>query len=106
MAFFAIVKKKERAVLLQYDEVYDEEGWRAIIKVWKVPASKTNSEGMDYSLSLISPDGERAVGYDNHWPKGHYRHFLGEEGPYTYKDVDTLIADFKADIAKIRRTKP
>ena len=30
----------------------------------------------------------------------------GEEGPYTYKDMDTLIADFKADIAKIRRTKP
>ena len=106
MAFSAIMGKKEKAILLQYDEVHDEEGWRTIIKVWKVPVSKTNPEGMDYSLSLISPDGERVVGYDNHWPKGHHRHVLEEEGSYAYKDVDTLIVDFKADIIRIRRTKP
>jgi Family of unknown function (DUF6516) len=45
------------------------------------------------------------VGYDNHWPKGHHRHFLGEEGSYAYTDVDTLIADFKADLARVRKRK-
>ncbi len=103
MAFNAIMAKKRRAVLLQYDEICDEKGWQVIIKVWKVPVSRTSPECMDYSLSLISPDGERVVRYDNHWPKGHHRHVLGEEGPYAYKDIETLIADFKADITKIRR---
>jgi len=31
---------------------------------------------------------------------------LEEEGPYAYKDIETLIADFKADITKIRRKMP
>jgi hypothetical protein len=105
MALAAIMGRKRRAVLLQYDEVRDEEGWRVIIKVWKVPASQTSPEGVDYSLSLLSPDEERVVGYDNHWPKGHHRHFLGEEGSYAYTDVDTLIADFKADLARVRKRK-
>jgi hypothetical protein len=105
MALIAIMAGKRRAVLLQHDEIYDEEGWRVVIKIWKVPASRTSPEGVDYSLSLISPSGERAVGYDNHWPKGHHRHVLEEEGPYAYEGIDSLIADFKADVAKVRRKK-
>jgi len=45
------------------------------------------------------------VGYDNHWPKGRHRHVLREEGPYAYQNVETLIADFRADIARVRRSK-
>jgi len=94
---------RRRAVLLQYDEVFDEEGWRMVVKIWKVPRSRTSPEGIDYSLALISPQGEPTVGYDNHWPKGHHRHVLGQEGPYSYRGIDRLIADFKADVSKIRR---
>ena len=43
------------------------------------------------------------MGYDNHWPKGHHRHVLGEEGPYTYRGIDRLIADFRADVSALRR---
>lgn len=74
-----------------------------IIKIWKVPVSRTSPEGIDYSLSLISPEGERVVGYDNHWPKGHHRHVLAEEGPYDYSSIDALVADFKTDIVMVRR---
>lgn len=102
MALIAIMAGKQRAVLLQYDEIYDEEGWRMVIKVWKVRPSQTSPEGVDYSLSLISPDEERVVGYDNHWPKGHHRHVLGEEGPYDYKGIEALITDFKADVARVK----
>jgi hypothetical protein len=52
-----------------------------VVKIWKVPRSRTSPEGIDYSLALISPQGERAVGYDNPWPKGRHRHVLGQEGP-------------------------
>ena len=86
MAFIAIMAGKRRAVLLQHDEIYDEEGWRMVVKIWKVARSRNSPDGIDYSLSLISPEGERVVGYDNHWPKGHHRHVLGEEGPYTYRE--------------------
>ena len=36
MAFIAIMAGKRRAVLLQHDEIYDEEGWRMVVKIWKV----------------------------------------------------------------------
>jgi len=55
MAFIAIMAGKERAVLLQHDEIYDEEGWRMVVKIWKVPRSRNSPDGIDYSLSLISP---------------------------------------------------
>ena len=103
MAFIAIMAGERRAVLLQHDEIYDEEGWRMVVKIWKVPRSQNSPDGIDYSLSLISPEGERVVGYDNHWPKGHHRHVLGEEGPYTYRSIDRLIADFRADVSALRR---
>ena len=74
-----------------------------VVKIWKVPRSRTSPEGIDYSLALISPVGERVVGYDNHWSKGHHRHVSGQEGPYSYRGIDRLIADFKADVSKIRR---
>ncbi|MEK7341829.1 MAG: DUF6516 family protein [Candidatus Binatota bacterium] len=105
MAFIAIMARKARATLLQHDDIYDEEGWRIIIKIWKVPASRTSPDGIDYSLSLLSPEGDRVVGYDNHWPKGHHRHVLAEEGPYTYSGIDALVADFKTDITMVRRRR-
>jgi hypothetical protein len=37
MAFIAIMADKPRTILLQHDEIYDEEGWRMVIKIWKVP---------------------------------------------------------------------
>jgi len=74
-----------------------------VVKIWKVPRSRNSPDGIDYSLSLISPEGERVVGYDNHWPKGHHRHVLGEEGPYTYRGIDRLIADSRADVSALRR---
>jgi len=103
MAFIAIMAGKRRAVLLQH--VFDEEGWRMVVKIWKVPKSQTSPEGIDYSLALISPEGERVVGYDNHWPKGHHRHVLGREGAYSYRGIDRLIADFKANVSMLRRSK-
>jgi hypothetical protein len=55
MAFMAIMAGKRRAVLLQHDEIYDEEGWRRS-SIWKVPASRNSPDGVDYSLSFISPE--------------------------------------------------
>lgn len=105
MALIAIMEEKPRATLIQHDDIYDEEGWRMVIKIWQVPVSRTSPDGIDYSLSLISPEGERVVGYDNHWPKGHHRHVLAEEGPYAYSGIDDLVADFKGAVLRVRRKR-
>jgi Family of unknown function (DUF6516) len=97
--------RKRKAVLVVHDEVWDEDGWRVIVKVWAVASSKTNPDGVDYSLVLLDPVGGRVVGYDNHWPKGHHRHVLGEENVYDYRGIDALIEDFRADIARVYRSK-
>lgn len=56
---------------------------------------------MRYRLSLISPIGERVVGYDNHHPKGDHRHYKGQEEGYAYKNPETLIRDFLEDVARV-----
>lgn len=56
---------------------------------------------MRYRLSLISPFGERVVGYDNHHPKGDHRHYKGQEEDYDYKNPETLIRDFLGDVERV-----
>ena len=43
------------------------------------------------------------VRYDNETGKGDHRHYNVREEPYPFKDVDTLVADFLADIARVRK---
>jgi hypothetical protein len=72
-----------------------------VIKIWKVPTSRNSPDGIDYSLSLISVEGKRVIGYDNHWPKGHHRH-VGR-GSVRLFGIDRLIADFRSDVAAVRK---
>jgi hypothetical protein len=43
------------------------------------------------------------VRYDNETGKGDHRHEGDREEPYAFTDVETLVADFLADIARVRR---
>jgi hypothetical protein len=58
-----------------------------------------------YRLSLISPSGERVVGYDNHHPKGDHGHYMGREPEYGYKDPLTLLRDFLKDVEQVCRKR-
>ena len=58
----------------------------------------TGHRRVRYRLSLISPSGERVVGYDNHHLKEDHRHLRGAEETYHYKDPETLIRDFLTDV--------
>ncbi|MFO1189817.1 MAG: DUF6516 family protein [Alphaproteobacteria bacterium] len=70
--------------------------------VSRVPASTEKPQGIDYSLTLHGPDGERLVGFDNAHPVGRqrrgnaqdHRHRLRMVRPYDYQDAATLLADF------------
>ena len=54
-------------------------------------------EGVKYSFFAVQA-GLVLVGYDNHRPKGHHRHFLGKEESYVFSDFDELGSDFKKDL--------
>ncbi len=75
--------------------------------VRRVPVSEARPHGIEYSLTLHGPDGERLVGFDNaHAVKGQagpggksgcaldHRHRLKTVRPYPYHDAATLLGGF------------
>lgn len=80
----------------------------------RVPASEQKPHGLDYSLTLHGPDGERLVGFDNAHavrtsagPSGKakgpndHKHRLKTIKPYDYKDAGTLIEDFWIEVEAV-----
>jgi len=63
------------------------------------PEGQTRSVSLYYGLA----DGTGVVRYDNESGKGDHRHFRGEEKPYKFIDVETLVADFLADVEQVRK---
>jgi predicted transcriptional regulator len=61
--------------------VVDPEGghWVRFV-VTRVPVSHEKPHGMDYSLTLHGPDGERLVGFDNAHPVAKQRHGGPQDG--------------------------
>jgi hypothetical protein len=83
--------------------VVDPEGghWVKFV-VTRVSVSPEKPHGLDYSLTLHGPSGDRLVGFDNSHPVGQgrrgepmdHRHLLQTVTPYVYEDAATLLADF------------
>jgi hypothetical protein len=99
--------------------VIDPEGrhWVRFV-VTRVPATKEKPHGLDYSLTLHGPDGERLVGYDNaHRVSGgsgpgkkryeaqDHRHRLRTVRPYAYRDAASLLEDFWADVTGVLKER-
>jgi hypothetical protein len=81
--------------------------------VTEVPASPARPHGINYSLTLHGPDGERLVGFDNAHPGPHrkrggpqdHRHRLRNVRHYEYQDAATLLADFWATVDAVLRER-
>lgn len=99
--------------------VIDAEGrhWVRFV-VHRVPVSIERPHGLDYSLTLHGPGGERLVGYDNAHAVGatsgpgrrrsaeqDHRHRLKTVRPYQYKDAATLLSDFWSDVEAVLRER-
>ena len=68
----------------------------------RVPAPVPPSpHDLKYSLFYGRP-GVREVGYDNERGKGDHRHFRGTETAYSFTTVERLMADFWADVHRLR----
>jgi hypothetical protein len=81
--------------------------------VTRVAASTQKPHGLDYSLTLHGPDGNRLVGFDNAHPAAKqkrgapqdHRHRLRTIKAYDYKDAATLLADFWTVVDSVIREK-
>ena len=91
-----------KASCIFYDRKDYPDGAIAELTIWQVPEPVQGSaHGLKYSLFYGYP-GQRLVGYDNERGKGDHRHIDGREEPYAFTTVEALIADFVADVRKLR----
>ncbi len=81
--------------------------------VTRVPVSAEKPHGLDYSLTLHGPDGERLVGYDNAHrvaeqqlgdPQDH-RHRLRTITAYEYRNAAALLSDFWNTVDSVLRER-
>jgi Family of unknown function (DUF6516) len=99
--------------------VVDPEGrhWVRFV-VRRVAATEAKPHGLDYSLTLHGPDGERLVGFDNAHPVRRtsgsagkagtafdHRHGLKTVRPYEYQDAAALLADFWDAVEQVLRER-
>ena len=81
--------------------------------VTRVPVSSGKPHGLDCSLTLHGPDGERLVGFDNAHPvvkqkRGEpqdHRHRLRTIRAYDYRNAATLLGDFWATVDAVLRER-
>ena len=81
--------------------------------VTRVPVTPERPHGLNYSLTLHGPDGERLVGFDNAHrvapqrsglPQDH-RHRLRTVRPYEYRDAAGLMTDFWITVDAVLRER-
>ena len=83
-----------RRVVLS-DDVFAE------MVLWSLPRRVVGSaHHYKYRLALVV-GGACVLRYDNEAGKGDHRHMGGVEQRYRFNDVDTLIADFLADVRSV-----
>ncbi len=88
-----------------YDKTLFPEGLIVEMVIWKLPKpTKDRPHGLKYRL-FYGRDGLRIVGYDNERGKGDHKHINEVEVPYKFVTVEKLVADFLADIERIKHEK-
>ena len=95
------------AAKLVYREkfIYDDGAIREMV-LWQIPKKSAGKPyDIKYRLYYGLSDGTCIVRYDNEMGKGDHQHFKYKEEPYRFKNVETLVADFLADIASARRAE-
>jgi hypothetical protein len=93
-------------------------GYWVRFSIDRVPPTPERPHGLNYSLTLHGPDGNRLIGFDNAHPvresrgpggkrRGPFdhKHRLETVRSYRFKDAATLVEDFWADVDKILREK-
>ena len=90
------------AVLAYHDKQVLPDGAVVEMKILQITKPVLGSaHGFKYSL-FYGLAGKRLVGYDNERRKGDHRHIADRQSEYEFSTVEQLIADFLADVRRIR----
>ena len=81
--------------------VYADGALREMV-LWQVARTTHHPSELKYRLYYGNVEGNCLVRYDNERGKGDHRHGIDGETPYRFSDVEALVADFLADIRRIR----
>lgn len=91
-----------KAELISRERFWLTEDVKIEIVIWRLPRALPGSRHrFKYRLALISRR-VCVLRYDNEAGKGDHKHVAEREVPYRFTDLDTLQADFRADIAAWR----
>jgi hypothetical protein len=91
-----------KAKRIFYDKAMLPDGSIVEMVIWQLPApTDDRPHGLKYRL-FYGRDGKRIVGYDNERGKGDHKHLLDVEKRYKFTSVEKLVADFLADIERIK----
>jgi len=83
--------------------IYSDGAIREMI-LWQLPGKTPDRpHGLKYRLYYGLNDGTFIVRFDNESGKGDHKHVGGREEDYHFRNVETLVADFLAEIEKARR---
>ena len=94
-----------KAQRIFYDKALLPDGSIVEMVIWQLPKSSSErSHGLKYRL-YYGRDNERVVGYDNERGKGDHKHIYNTEKRYRFTSVEKLIADFLADIEKVKNAQ-
>lgn len=94
--------KKTRAALIFHERIDYDDGAIVEMKLWRV-SSRVKPSGHEFKYSLFyGRPGVREVAYDNERGKGDHRHVRDVETAYAFSTVEQLVADFWADVRKLR----
>ena len=75
------------------------------IVIWKVPQPlRASWHPFKYSLAYVANQ-RCAIRFDNEAGKGDHKHLDEIEVPYIFSNLDSLQADFWAEVKKRRRRK-
>ena len=91
-----------KAVLAFHDKQVLPDGAIVEMRIWEVATPVAGSaHKLKYSL-FHGAYGKRLVGYDNERGKGDHRHIGEHQERYVFKTVELLMADFLADVRRLR----
>ena len=94
-----------KAQRIFYDKALLPDGSIVEMVIWQLPKSSSDRpHGLKYRL-YYGRDNARVVGYDNERGKGDHKHIYNTEKRYQFTSVDKLIADFLADIEKVKNAQ-
>ena len=92
------------AKLIYWEKYIYSDGAIREMVLWQLPLkSQDRPHGLKYRLFYGLTDGTSLVRFDNESGKGDHKHIGSREESYHFIDVETLVADFLAEIEKARR---